>query len=217
MSVEKPERSAAAIVVGCVGFLIVAGYAGLGMLQGLVLDPLAAVPDMILEEIYIHAARSNETIHVWVVVMLLGPGLLLGFGSLVLSLRRGATWVQSAAVAAGLLFLGGLPFFWASLGVGMNVADAFGTSGGDHTGWDSVIYATSGCAALVLLLLAVLVGVRSGVRAWWGRRAVLAQPEFADSPHSEAKHRTEPHFRDRGASRRTLTPGCRSARREAAP
>ncbi|GAB3305015.1 hypothetical protein GCM10027427_33680 [Pseudoclavibacter terrae] len=186
MSVEKPSRSAAAIVVGCVGFLLVTGYAVFGMLQVLVLDPLAAVPDMTLEEIYLHAARSNETIHVWVVAMLLGPGLLLGLGSLVLSCRRGATWVQSAAVAAGLLFLGGFPFFWAWFGVGMNVADAFGTSGGDHTGWGAVMWATSGCAALVLLLLAVWVGVRSGVRAWWARRAALAQDNLADSTHSEA-------------------------------
>lgn len=186
MSIEKAPRSTAAIVVGCVGFLLVIGYAVLGMLQVLVLDPLAAVPDMSLEEIYIHAARSNETIHVWVVVTLLDPGLLLGLGSLVLSFRRGATWVQSAAVASGLLFLGGLPFFWAWFGVGMNIADAFGTSGGDHTGLGAVMWATSGCGALVLLLLAVWVGVRSGVRAWWGRRAVLAQPELADPPHSEA-------------------------------
>lgn len=172
MRIERAPRSASAVGVGCVGFLLVSAYAIVGMLQILVWNPMAAVPGLTLPQIYRGAAQANETIQVGVVVTLLAPGIALGLGSLVLACQRGATWVQSAAVACCLLFLGGLPYFWASFGVGMNVADAHGASGGDHTGWDSVIWATSGYAGLALVILAVGASLRSIVTALRaGRRA----------------------------------------------
>lgn len=180
MSIEKPRRSVAAIVVGCVGSLVIALFVALGALQILVLNPLAAVPGRALPEIYRDAAAANEPFSVGWVVAFAVIGAALGLGNLLLALRRQATWRGSAVRGLIVLLLGTPAYFWASFPIGMSIADAFGTSGGDHSGWSGVLFAVSGCASLALTLLAVEAGLRKAARSAGSRRAL------ADRAHSEA-------------------------------
>ncbi len=180
MSIEKARRSAAAIVIGCAGSLLVLAYVALGALQVLVLNPLAAVPDRTLPEIYRDAAAANEPFAVGWVVAFAVIGAALSLGNLLLALRRQATWRGSAVCGLLILMLGAPAYFWASFSIGMSIADGFGTSGGDHSGWSGALFVVSGCAFLTLLLLAVEAGLRKAARSVGTRRTV------ADSVHSEA-------------------------------
>lgn len=178
MDSEKSPRSAPAVVVGCVGSVLLVAFAVLGSLQILVLNPLAAVPGRPLPDIYRDAAAANEPFAVgWVVAFAL-MGAALSVGSLAFALRGGATWRGTAVFALLALMLGTPAYFVASFSIGMAIADAFGTSGGDHSSWSSVLFGASGCALLALAVLAVEAAVRPAVRGAAARRARVGEPSI---------------------------------------
>jgi uncharacterized membrane protein YhaH (DUF805 family) len=73
---------------------------------------------------------------------------------------------------------GGAPvYFGSGFGLGMDIADTFGTSGGDHTPVGGVLYLVS-AAALVALCLLLVPG------ASIARRARRRQADYAETLRS---------------------------------
>lgn len=157
------------IVVAVVGVLVVALYAALLAVNALVLDPLAAVPGATLAGI--HAELTQQGFHVQtdivVVIALASDGVVLAAGLSVLLLVTRAPTHVIAAVLLAVVVLGGPASFWSGFALGMDVADGFGTDGGDHTIWAGVLYVTS-LVALIAIPVVLVVG-----QAAHARRAAL--------------------------------------------
>lgn len=157
------------IVVAVVGVLVVALYAALLAVNALVLDPLAAVPGATLAGI--HAELIQQGFHVQtdivVVIALASVGVVLAAGLSVLLLVTRAPTHVIAAVLLAVVVLGGPVSFWSGFALGMDVADGFGTDGGDHTIWAGVLYVTS-LVALIAIPVVLVVG-----QAAHARRAAL--------------------------------------------
>ncbi|MCS6561733.1 MULTISPECIES: hypothetical protein [Curtobacterium] len=160
------------IVVAVVGVLVVALYAALLAVNALVLDPLAAVPGATLAEI--HAELTQQGFHVQtdivVVIALASVGVVLAAGLSVLLLVTRAPTHVIAAVLLAVVVLGGPASFWSGFALGMDVADGFGTDGGDHTIWAGVLYVTS-LVALIAIPVVLVVGQAAHAR----RAAVRAR------------------------------------------
>jgi hypothetical protein len=143
------------IVVATGGIVAVTAYAVVFVVQALVLDPLAAVPDTDLARIYeqLSAKRMDVTgdIVTAIVPALLGVVLAVTVG--VLGLQRSMSPFVVALFMLGLLVFAVFPLFFAGFGLGGDVADAYGTSGGPHTPWPSVLYGVSGAALLAIIAL----------------------------------------------------------------
>ncbi|WP_146243376.1 hypothetical protein [Curtobacterium sp. MCLR17_034] len=154
------------IVVAVVGVLVVALYAALLAVDALVLDPLAAVPGASLAEI--HGRLDAQGFHVQtdivVVIALASVGVVLAAGLSVLLLVTRAPTHVIAAVLLAVVVLGGPASFWGGFALGMDVADGFGTDGGDHTIWAGVLYVTS-LVALIAIPVVLVAGERRRGRA----------------------------------------------------
>lgn len=154
------------IVVAVVGVLVVALYAALLAVDALVLDPLAAVPGASLAEI--HGRLDAQGFHVQtdivVVIALASVGVVLAAGLSVLLLVTRAPTHVIAAVLLAVVVLGGPASFWGGFALGMDVADGFGTDGGDHTVWAGVLYVTS-LVALIAIPVVLVAGERRRGRA----------------------------------------------------
>jgi len=154
------------IVVAVVGVLVVALYAALLAVNALVLDPLAAVPGATLAEI--HGRLDAQGFHVQtdivVVIALASVGVVLAAGLSVLLLVTRAPTHVIAAVLLAVVVLGGPASFWGGFALGMDVADGFGTDGGDHTIWAGVLYVTS-LVALIAIPVVLVAGERRRGRA----------------------------------------------------
>lgn len=157
------------IVVAVVGVLVVALYAALLAVDALVLDPLAAVPGATLAEIHRHldAQGFHVQTDIVVVIALASVGVVLAAGLSVLLLITRATAHVIATVLLAVVVMGGPASFWSGFALGMDVADAYGVGGGDHTVWAGVLYITS-LVALIALPFVLVVG-----QAVHARRATL--------------------------------------------
>lgn len=141
------------IYAALVGFVLLAGYAAVGILQVLVWNPLAAVPGATLDEIRADMERANETLGAPLVLTWAVAGALLAAAVVVATLLRPTT-VKNAIVLDLLLLVLAAPSHWiASFPAGMGIADAFGLSGEDHAPWGRVLYATSAVALVALVLV----------------------------------------------------------------
>lgn len=141
------------IYAALVGFVLLAGYAAVGILQVLVWNPLAAVPGATLDEIRADMERANETLGAPLVLTWAVAGALLAAAVVVATLLRPTT-VKNAIVLDLLLLVLAAPSHWiASFPAGMGIADAFGLSGEDHAPWGRVLYATSAVALVALALV----------------------------------------------------------------
>lgn len=129
-------RVAASIVVPVVAL----ATAALGLVHVFVWNPLAKLPGMTLPEIYAGLAAAGESPvggpRVWVLLtallVTLGGAAYVGFA--LLPVRRWATLrTRRRLTALGLLLLGGTVtlVFLPGFSMGMGIADAFATSGGD--------------------------------------------------------------------------------------
>lgn len=150
MRQRKVHNSFRAAWTGIAGFIVIAAYSIVGSLQILVWNPLAAVPGTTLEEIAAQMEQANESLAAplviaWAVIgTLLAAGVL--FGALVQRLSA-----ERAGVLQLLIIVLAAPSYWlASFPAGMGIADAFATTGGDHSPWGMVLYLVS-AVALVLL------------------------------------------------------------------
>jgi hypothetical protein len=153
------------IVVAVVGVLVVTLYAALLALDALVLDPLGAVPGATLAEIHRHldAQGFHVQTDIVVVIALASVGVVLAAGlSVLLLVTRAPTHVIAAVLLAAVV-LGGPASFWSGFALGMDVADAYGVGGGDHTIWAGVLYVTS-LVALIALPFVLVIGQAAHVR-----------------------------------------------------
>jgi hypothetical protein len=153
------------IVVAVVGVLVVALYAALLAVNALVLDPLAAVPGATLAEIHRHldAQGFHVQTDIVVVIVLASVGVVLAAGLSVLLFVTQVPTHVIAAVLLAVVVLGGPASFWGGFALGMDVADGYGTDGGDHTIWAGVLYVTS-LVALIGIPVVLVVGQAAHVR-----------------------------------------------------
>lgn len=150
--------------ISIVGTVLVTLYAVWAYFHIMVLNPLAAVPGLPLEEIWRQVDASQGSTHRILVPAILVLGPLLALALLVV----GQQWAPSrpGGIAAGylwLLVLGAPAEFAASFSPGMNLADTYAISGADASPWGLPLLAISGLALLALIVLGAAIGVR-GVR-----------------------------------------------------
>lgn len=153
------------IVIGVVGTLVVALYAGLLALNALVLDPLGAVPGQSLGAIYRHLDAQGYQVRTdtVIVIVVAAVGVVLAAGLSVLLLITRATAHVMAAVLLAVVAFGARAAFWSGFALGMDVADGYGIGGGDHTIWAGVLYVTS-LVALIAVPVVLVVGQAVHVR-----------------------------------------------------
>lgn len=147
--VSKP-----AVTIAIVGFAIVAAYAVLGALQILVLNPLAAAPDLALPEIQAAVAEAGESLPPFPVIIFVSLGLLLAAHVMLYAIaapdpRPGIVAIMMLVILA----LGAPAYFAASFPAGMALADTFMISGGDHSRWSALLFLTSATALVCAVAL----------------------------------------------------------------
>lgn len=130
------------------------------------LEPRAAVPDLTRTEIAqaLDDFGSDLTALTWslVIVGLIGVGLSVAASTMGRRARLSLSAI--ATLHLGLLVLGAPVSFFAAFPLGMDVADAFGVSGGLRTPWHLVLLCVSGISALALLSL-LFSTIRTGTPA----------------------------------------------------
>jgi hypothetical protein len=154
---------AATVLVAAFGTLMVTVYAVFGVVQILVLNPLAAVPDKQLDQIWADLAAANES---WtdvdpVMVLVLGVGVGAAVLLLVLIVPRRDATPLAAALAYLAVLIFGAPAYWiASFGTTLNLADTYMISGGEYSPWSTVLYAVSGLAIVATAAIGAIVAIR---------------------------------------------------------
>jgi hypothetical protein len=151
-----------AVTIAIVGFVIVAAYAALGALQILVLNPMAAAPDLTLAEIQAAVAEAGESLPPFPVIVFVSLGILLA--ALVMLYAIAAPVPRPGVVAVMVLVivaLGAPAYFAASFPAGMALADTFMISGGDHSRWSALLFLTSATALVCAIALAIVLALRA--------------------------------------------------------
>ncbi|MDZ8172889.1 hypothetical protein [Microbacterium xanthum] len=150
----------AARVVAASGFLAVILYAIFAALQIFVVNPRAAAPGASLDDIYATMARAGESFVAGFPLAILATGVALALLLLVLIRRNTGTppWIAATGYLVMIAF-GAPALFIASFVPSMSLADTYGISGGDHSGWSSALYLVSACSFIACAIL-TLVGVR---------------------------------------------------------
>jgi len=151
-----------AIQLAVGGTLLTGAYAGLGALQILVLNPMAAAPGLTLDQIHATMEATGESVSPLPVVIFVGFGLLLAIGVWLNAAASSSASPQVVAVMVLLILAFGAPaYFAASFPTGMALADTFAISGGDHSRWSNVLYLTSSAAFVSAIVLPVVLALRS--------------------------------------------------------
>ncbi|MDN4474227.1 hypothetical protein [Demequina zhanjiangensis] len=170
---DKSSKGRGALA-GVLSFLAVTVYSGWAIVQILVLNPLWAVPGTPLRQIYTEVEAAGQSMDVWLVVSFLAFGPLAMLAIAFLAAARPLAWWIPSVVGLGLLTLGPLAYWWASVAPAIGLADTYFISGGDHSPWAWPLVVVS---ALALLGLVVL-GVR-GIRWSRGNGAPAQAPYLA--------------------------------------
>ena len=111
----------ATVALAIAGTVLVLLYAALAAAQILVLNPLAAVPGMSLEQIWAEIDALNGTSSVVLTAIPLGLGVALAITLLVLlTWQRDTTLLAAAFAYLGMLALGAPAVFMASFPMGMD-------------------------------------------------------------------------------------------------
>ncbi|WP_322409789.1 hypothetical protein [Microbacterium invictum] len=155
-------RPLLALGIAVVGTLLVTLYAVWAYVHIMVLNPLAAVPGLALEEIWREVEQSQGSIHRITVPAFLAVGPLLALVFLVCS----QVWLRQRPALVAIAYLGLLVFgapgeFVASFMSGMNLADAFLISGADYSPWAAPLMIISAVAFVALIAAIVAVGLRA--------------------------------------------------------
>ncbi|MDQ2661852.1 MAG: hypothetical protein M3Y52_08260 [Actinomycetota bacterium] len=156
-----------AVLTAIAGVMLVAAYASLGALQILVLNPLAAAPGLTLARIHAELTAANESLTTVPVIIFVALGLLLA-GSVAVFAFTAPRASPTVIIVFFLVVLAfGTPaYFAASFSAGMALADTFAISGGDHSRWSIVLYATSAISFAGALGLLVVHAVRIRRTPW---------------------------------------------------
>lgn len=160
---QVPANRTASVLVAAIGTFALVAYAGLALVQVLVLNPLAAVPGKSLDQIIIDVEAAGESFGIWLVVACLVPGPMIAV-ALLIRARVANSVMAVASWYLGLLALGAVAYFWASIGPGMALADTYLISGGDHSPLGALLYGVSGAALVALLVLGAWRLLRSAPR-----------------------------------------------------
>ena len=150
-------------VAAVLGASAVVCWSVLAMLQVLILNPLAAMPGWTLAEIGDGVRAAGDSMGAPASVVMLGLPIVAAlvvccvFAAGRISVRQMVNSLLGVLAASGLIYL------WASAGPAIAMADAFGISGGDHTGWGWMLPAVSAAALLMLI---------AGEVRWWRGSAV---------------------------------------------
>lgn len=142
-------------IVSIVGAFVVTAYAAWAAVHILVLNPLAAVPGMNLDEIHDALAAAGESFSVGAVIAILAVGPVLAVVSAWVCIAQRVPPLVAASGPLVLLILGTPGYFVASFTPGMSIADAFMISGGSHSPADLPLYALSLLAAVAVIVLVV--------------------------------------------------------------
>ncbi|MFE5292117.1 hypothetical protein ACFQ8T_08055 [Isoptericola sp. NPDC056618] len=139
------------------GPVLVACYATVMVLTILVLEPLAAVPGMTQAEIFGALAAAGWTVagSVPFLVSWAALGVGLSVAGCAVALRRRVAPDTAVAWQLAVLALGAPAYFWGGFGMGMDLADTFMITGGDHSAVPPVLYAVSSGALAALVALQV--------------------------------------------------------------
>lgn len=166
MGTRRWSQQRHTVRAGIIGFVVVVGYAVVGALQILAWNPLAAVPGATLGEIHARLEQMNETLAAPLVLAWAVIGTALAAAVLFAAVKGSIPRARGVVVLDLLILVLAAPSHWfASFPAGMGIADAYGTTGGDHAPWGMVLYAMS-AAALVALIVFLVVGA---LAAWRGR------------------------------------------------
>jgi len=151
------------LLVGLAGIGAVSAYASLMAVQALVFDPLAAVPGSTLDQIHgeLRNAGNDVTRDIISILVAAAIGFSLAIATAALGLRRRLSPLVMIEIFLAILTLGGVVAWGSGFALGMDIADTYMTTGGDHTGWAGVLYVTS----LVSLITLAVVAVRAALRS----------------------------------------------------
>lgn len=151
-----------AVLIAVIGVLLVAAYAALGALQILVLNPVAAAPGLTLDEIHAALAAADESVSPVPVVIFVCFGLLLASAVGVFSIAARSASPPLVAILMLLILAFGAPaYFAAAFSTGMALADTFMISGGDHSRWSTLLYATSAAAFVSSIAVPIVLALRT--------------------------------------------------------
>lgn len=155
------------VVLPVVGAVVVTAYATLLALDALVFDPLAAVPGATLGQIHrrVEAIGMDVRQDVVGVLVTAGVGVALAAVFTVVAIRGRMPVLVAAVCHLGLLASGAVAVFQSGFFLEMDVADAYGVSGGAHSAWTGVLYGTSLAALAAVPVLLTVSMVRSLRRA----------------------------------------------------
>lgn len=145
------------VLLSVLGIVVVGAYAALMAYESLVLDPLAAVPGASLQDIHSHLTESGMNVEADIAAVIRTSAI--GVGLAVIAAAVGI-WRRVSPTTLAIMFLalvaaGAAPAFLNGFALGMDVADAYGVSGGAHTIWPGVLYMTSLAALIALVVLIV--------------------------------------------------------------
>jgi len=163
MNSAADERRYLTRVLALAGLIAVVGYATLAAVQILVLNPMAAVPDTSLPDIYARMDAAGERMPVAMPLIALGVGVAAAIVVAAVSVRSRLDPSHTGLLFLVLLALGTPGYFVASFGPGMSLADAFGLSGADHSVWAMPLHLVSAAAAVAAVALAMRASPRRRV------------------------------------------------------
>jgi hypothetical protein len=158
------------------GPVVALAYAGVMALVITVLDLVAAVPSKSYSEILsaLSSTGTNLTAEFIGVGAFGAVGVGLAVTGAILGAKGAVTVRGEALWQLGVIALGGPASFLAGFSLGLDAADTFGIAGGAHTPWSGVLYAVSGAAFVVAIVLAVVNGISKN-----GRRGLARQTSAA--------------------------------------
>ncbi|MDF1479469.1 hypothetical protein PYV02_10285 [Leifsonia sp. H3M29-4] len=153
------------IVPVALGFAVVLiGMAAVGLLHIFVWNPLAKLPHLSLDEIYAGLAAAGESASPVMPVMWAITVVASGVALLVATVMPGRRFRDAFStrrvIGIGLAAVAGAGFsVWvAGFSMGMSLADAFATSGGDTAGTGRALIVIAVAAGIPAVLLALVPG-----------------------------------------------------------
>ena len=147
------------VVVAIGGVTVVALYATLMAVQALVLDPLAAMPGLTMDQIHADVRESGGRVgwNIAIVIITAAFGVGLAVIAGVFGQWKRLSPLVEASIFLGIVTLGAVANFYSGFALRMDVADAYGISGRDYTVWPGVLYVTSLVALVALIPVLVII------------------------------------------------------------
>lgn len=120
-------------------------------------NPLAAVPGLSLQEIYVELDRAGQSFSPTPVIVWAVLGIAAAVVMAVSTLRRSSFALSQVVLVYALVLVGGAPsLLFVSFAPGMQLADGFGITGYDYSPWARPLYLTSFLAMIAAIATAGL-------------------------------------------------------------